>query len=215
MLKSCRGPFFQSTADQIRKSRNFVKGPKAHQDLVVHADLKASSLQKRLGPHYCPLVTVDTISSPSTANPSVTRNHGEDKRGVEKGRGRLPWPPQQMTPLKIQISKHHYCWRSLVFLIVQQSTVDTSGRTSAMTSAEKSEVMEKTRQATYQSDAALFIVFPKIPAQSSMTKTPHCPVVTADTATKRSTAAPDVTRNHEKKAGPSLYPLVVEDSVMK
>ena len=48
------------------------------------ADLKASSLQKRLGPHYCPLVTVDTISSPSTANPGVIRNHEEDKRGAEK-----------------------------------------------------------------------------------------------------------------------------------
>jgi hypothetical protein len=103
----------------------------------------------------------------------------------------------------------------LVFLIVQQSTVDTSGRTFATTSAGKSEVMEKTRQATYQSDAALFIVFPKRPAQSSMAETPHCPVVTADTATKRSTAAPDVTRNHEKKADPSLCPLVAVDSVTK
>uniref|UniRef100_A0A2N9FZM7 Uncharacterized protein n=1 Tax=Fagus sylvatica TaxID=28930 RepID=A0A2N9FZM7_FAGSY len=79
----------------------------------------------------------------------------------------------------------------------------------------KNELMEKTRQATYQSDAALFIVFPKRPAQSSMAETPHCPVVTADTATKRSTAAPDVTRNHEKKAGPSLCPLVAVDSVTK
>jgi hypothetical protein len=86
----------------------------------------------------------------------------------------------------------------MVFLIVQQSTVDTSGRTSAEASAGKSEVMEKTRQATYQSDAALFIVFPKRPAQSSMAETPHCPVVTVDTTTKPSTAAPDVTRSYEK-----------------
>ena len=48
------------------------------------ADLKASSLQKKLGPHHCLIVTVDTISSPSTATPGVTRNHGEDKRGAEK-----------------------------------------------------------------------------------------------------------------------------------
>jgi hypothetical protein len=59
-------------------------------------------------------------------------------------------------------------------------------------------VMEKTRQATYQSDAALFIVFPKRPAQSSMAETPHCPVVTVDTTTKPSTAAPNVTKSHEK-----------------
>ena len=58
--------------------------------------------------------------------------------------------------------------------------------------------MEKTRQATYQSDAALFIVFPKRPAQSSMVETPHCLVVTVDTTTKLSTAASDVTKNHEK-----------------
>uniref|UniRef100_A0A2N9FVD4 Uncharacterized protein n=1 Tax=Fagus sylvatica TaxID=28930 RepID=A0A2N9FVD4_FAGSY len=124
------------------------------------ADFKASSLQKRLGPHYCPLVTVDTISSPSTANPAVHRKY------LRKNIcGSISW---------------------------------------------KSELMEKARQATYQSDAALFIVFPKRPAQSSMAETPHCPVVTADTATKRSTAAPDVTRNHEKKAGPSLCPLVAD-----
>jgi hypothetical protein len=86
----------------------------------------------------------------------------------------------------------------LVFLIVQQSTVDTSGRTSAAASAGKNEVMEKTRQATYQSDAILFIVFPKRPTQSSMAETPHCPVVTVDTTTKLSTAAPDVIRNHEE-----------------
>ena len=103
----------------------------------------------------------------------------------------------------------------MVFLIVQQSTVDTSGRTSAAASAGKSEVMEKTRQATYQSDAALFIVFPKRPAQSSMAGSPRYPAVTVDTATKPSTAALDVTRNHEKKAGPSLYPLVTVDSVIK
>uniref|UniRef100_A0A2N9FQS4 TF-B3 domain-containing protein n=1 Tax=Fagus sylvatica TaxID=28930 RepID=A0A2N9FQS4_FAGSY len=78
------------------------------------------------------------------------------------------------------------------------STVDTSGRTSAAASAGKSEVMEKTRQITYQSDAALFIVFPKRPAQFSMAETPHCPVVTVDTTTKLSTAASNVTRNHEK-----------------
>uniref|UniRef100_A0A2N9GD90 Uncharacterized protein n=1 Tax=Fagus sylvatica TaxID=28930 RepID=A0A2N9GD90_FAGSY len=69
---------------------------------------------------------------------------------------------------------------------------------STATRVEKSEVMEKTRQATYQSDAALFIVFPKRPAQSSMAETPHCPVVTVDITTKPSTAAPDVTRSHEK-----------------
>uniref|UniRef100_A0A2N9G1N8 Uncharacterized protein n=1 Tax=Fagus sylvatica TaxID=28930 RepID=A0A2N9G1N8_FAGSY len=86
----------------------------------------------------------------------------------------------------------------MVFLIVQQSTVDTSGKTSAEASVGKSEVMEKTRQATYQSDAALFIVFPKRLAQSSMAETPHYPVVTVDTTTKPSTAAPDVTRSYEK-----------------
>jgi hypothetical protein len=80
-------------------------------------------------------------------------------------------------------------------------TVDTSRRTSATASTGKSEVMEKTRQATYQSDAALFIVFPKRPAQSSMAETPHCLVVTIDTTTKPSTAAPDVTRNHEEDKG--------------
>jgi hypothetical protein len=90
----------------------------------------------------------------------------------------------------------------LVFLIVQQSTVNTSGRTSAVISVGKSEVMEKTRQVTHQSDAALFIVFPKRLAQSSMAGSPRYPAVTADTATKRSTATPDVTRNHEKKVGP-------------
>jgi hypothetical protein len=91
----------------------------------------------------------------------------------------------------------------MVFLIVQQSTVDTYGRTSAAASTRKIEVMEKTRQATYQSDAALFIVFPKRPAQSSMAETPHCPVVTIDTTTKPSTAAPDVTKSYEKdKRGP-------------
>jgi hypothetical protein len=91
----------------------------------------------------------------------------------------------------------------MVFLIVQQSTVDTYRRTSAAASTRKSEVMEKTRQATYQSDAALFIVFPKRPAQSSMAETPHCPVVTIDTTTKPSTAAPDVTKSYEKdKRGP-------------
>ncbi len=75
--------------------------------------------------------------------------------------------------------------------------------------------MEKIRQATYQPDATLFIVFPERLVQSSMAETPHCPVVTADTATKWSTAAPDVTRNHEKKAGHSLCPLVAVDSVTK
>jgi hypothetical protein len=59
--------------------------------------------------------------------------------------------------------------------------------------------MEKTRQATYQSDAALFIVFPKRPAQSSMAETSHYPAVTVDTTAKPSTAALDVTRKHEKK----------------
>uniref|UniRef100_A0A2N9I864 Uncharacterized protein n=1 Tax=Fagus sylvatica TaxID=28930 RepID=A0A2N9I864_FAGSY len=58
--------------------------------------------------------------------------------------------------------------------------------------------MEKTRQATYQSDAALFIVFPKRPAQSSMAETPHCPVVTVYTTTKPSTTAPNVTKNNEE-----------------
>ena len=58
--------------------------------------------------------------------------------------------------------------------------------------------MEKTRQATYQSDAALFIVFPKRPAQSSMAEALHCPVVMEDTTTKPSIAAPEVTRNHEE-----------------
>jgi hypothetical protein len=103
----------------------------------------------------------------------------------------------------------------LVFLIVQQSTVDTSGRTSTAASVGKSEVMEKTRQATYQSDAALFIVFPKRPAQSSMAGSPHYLVVMVDTATKPSTAAPTETINHEKKAGPSLCPLVTVDFVTK
>jgi hypothetical protein len=58
--------------------------------------------------------------------------------------------------------------------------------------------VEKTRQATYQSDAALFIVFPKRPAQSSMAEALHCLVVMVDTTTKPSTAAPDVIRNHEE-----------------
>jgi hypothetical protein len=68
--------------------------------------------------------------------------------------------------------------------------------------------MEKTRQVTHQSDAALFIVFPKRLAQSSMAGSPRYPAVTADAATKRSTATPDVTRNHEKKVGPPHYPVV-------
>uniref|UniRef100_A0A2N9IT28 Integrase catalytic domain-containing protein n=1 Tax=Fagus sylvatica TaxID=28930 RepID=A0A2N9IT28_FAGSY len=93
-----------------------------------------------------------------------------------------------------QISAPHYCRRRLVLLIAHWSTADSITRPSAAAPTETRNDEKDKRRALSQSEQQ--ITRPHYCRKRA--GSPYYPAVTVDTAIKPSTAAPDVTRNHEE-----------------
>jgi hypothetical protein len=120
MISFCRGPFFRSTADQIRKSRNSLKA-QSPLDPVVHdnKNIKRNGFQPSIRPKPKKKPSPFKIS-----NSCLPKQHQQIQKYFKKREGKLPRESSIFPPLLVrnsrqmrrnlsqgskQVSKHHYC----------------------------------------------------------------------------------------------------------